>query len=327
MNYPDFVCMGFQKCGTTSLYTLLSQHKDVVLCQDVKEPMYYRVPLASIIGIGSCYYKKRYFGNVSRNDKRLLGEVNAGLTFSGCARKVTRNMPRNTKMIFMMRNPVDRSYSAYKYFLARGFLPGWTMRMDKMFGHAKAFDLYVRSVIGDKSQRSNIMRKRMKYLVLSQSNYGACISEYIGNFDLKNMYFMVFEEFVKDEHKACSELYDFLGIDDCDDIDYNAKSNEGNEQALNYTVAKCFYFLKGINYLFYDLLAMPHWAPKLYDRFYSFYKNVRSKTLVKDMDKTKVLPKTRKYLMDYFDGDVRMMEGLCGKPLRKIWGFDTAEDT
>ena len=37
---PDFICIGFQKCGTTSLYDLLKQHPNVYLTEDVKEPMF-----------------------------------------------------------------------------------------------------------------------------------------------------------------------------------------------------------------------------------------------------------------------------------------------
>ncbi len=322
MNYPDFVCMGFQKCGTTSLFTLLSQHESVALCRDVKEPMYYRVPLASRIGQGGRYYKRRYFGHIKKNDPRLLGEVNAGLTFSGCAHKLSRNMSRDTKMIFMMRNPVDRSYSAYKYFLARGFLPMDIVVADKKKGHAKAFDLYVHSVLDDRKKRADIMKRRMKYLVLSQSNYGACVGEYLNSFDLKNMHFIIFEEFVSDEQKTCKELYDFLGISDSELIDYHVKSNEGNEQAISAIKAKKFYFVKGLNYFLYDLIAMPHWAPKLYDHFHSYYKRVRKICLMKDPDKSKISSETREYLMEYFEADVRAMEGICGRPLRSIWGYE-----
>ena len=59
---PDFICIGFQKCGTTSLYDLLKQHPNVYLTEDVKEPMFYRVPLVRRI-LGASWYEKRYFGH------------------------------------------------------------------------------------------------------------------------------------------------------------------------------------------------------------------------------------------------------------------------
>ena len=34
------MCIGFQKCGTTSLYDILRQHKKIYLTEGVKEPMF-----------------------------------------------------------------------------------------------------------------------------------------------------------------------------------------------------------------------------------------------------------------------------------------------
>lgn len=59
----SFICIGFQKCGTTSLYDLLKQHPDIYLTEDVKEPMFYRVPFVRQI-LGRNWYRKRYFGHL-----------------------------------------------------------------------------------------------------------------------------------------------------------------------------------------------------------------------------------------------------------------------
>ena len=59
----SFICIGFQKCGTTSLYDLLKQHSDIYLTEDVKEPMFYRVPFVRQI-LGRDWYRKRYFGHL-----------------------------------------------------------------------------------------------------------------------------------------------------------------------------------------------------------------------------------------------------------------------
>ncbi|MCD8117917.1 MAG: sulfotransferase domain-containing protein [Lachnospiraceae bacterium] len=312
MAYPDFVCMGFQKCGTTSLYDILAQHPQVALCRDVKEPMYYRVPFLSVIGLGSVYYRKRYFGHVGRGDRRKKGEINAGLTFGGCAEKLAKDFPRDTKMIFMLRNPVDRSYSAYKYFLARGFLPAEAVAYDAVHGHARGFDHYAHSVLDDPGQRGKIMSSRMKYLVFSQSNYAACISDYLKEFDIRNMKFVVFEDFIRDQHRVCREIYEFIGVEDAEGIQYNLRSNEGRERATSGLRAREFCIIKGINYFLYDLIAMPHWAPKLYERYAAFYGKIRSKCLAEDSDRSGVLPSTRTYLMGYFEKDLNHLEKLTG---------------
>lgn len=321
MGYPDFACMGFQKCGTSTLYELLRQHPQIALCSDVKEPMYYRVPVWSIALLGNAGYRVRYFTYLKKGDSRLRGEVNAGLTFNGCAKKVTRNFSPDTKMIFMLRNPVDRSYSAYKYFLARGFLPKGVMEDDRILGHAAGFDRYIHTVLDDSVSRDEIMDKRMKYLVLSQSNYGACIDEYLPVFDRKNMQFIVFEDFIQDEHQSCRELYEHLGIDDAKDIRYGLTVNPGNERAVSASRAKYFRIIKGMNYFFYDLCGMNHWNPLFYRRFRRYYDRVRKKTLLPDEDRSKVLPETRAYLERYFDADVARVEEITGINLKSVWNW------
>lgn len=79
----SFICIGFQKCGTTSLYDLLKQHPGIYLTEDVKEPMFYRVPLVRQI-IGRSWYRKRYFGHLEEArrmtpDERRRASENVGL--------------------------------------------------------------------------------------------------------------------------------------------------------------------------------------------------------------------------------------------------------
>ena len=321
MGYPDFVCMGFQKCGTTTLYDIFRQHPQVALCRDVKEPMYYRAPVFEYLGLGHRYYKSRYFGHLNARDRRLKGEINAGLTYGGCARRVKHYYPKDVKMIFMMRNPIDRSYSAYKYFLARGFLPKAAVLYDDAHGHAQGFDHYVHFVIDNPKQRSKIMKTRQRYMVLSQSNYASCLRDYLDTFDVSQMHFMIFEEFIQDQHESCRELYRFLGVTDAPGIAYDIRANEGNERVVSPFRARQYLVDKSLNYAFYDLAAMPHWIPKVYDAFEKHHMRVRNKCLKLDEDKSKVLPETRQYLEEYFEPEVREMEKLIGRNLHTVWNF------
>ena len=317
--WPAFVCTGFQKCGTTTLFGILSQHPDVALCRDVKEPMYYRVLGLRRIG-GKRYYQARYYGHLQAGERRLVGEVNAGLNFTACAEKVARDFGPETKFVFMMRNPVERSYSAYRYFLARGFLPFHVVRYDRKLGHARAFDRYVHEVLDNPSHRACIMRKRLKYLVFSQSNYARCIREYLQHYPLGNMHFMVFEEFVDDQHAACRELYDFLGVDDAPDIDYARHANCKPERAVSGPHAKLMQWAKGfVHYAFDEFLAMRHWAPRLSAWCERRYQGLRRRCVKPDEDGAKMLPITRAYLQDYYNDEVRDLEVLLNRDLSEIW--------
>lgn len=319
MTFPQFICLGFQKSGTTTLYEILNQHPDVVLTRDVKEPMYYRVLAVDALLGKKWFYEHRYWRHVKSGDNRLRGEVNAGLTFSHCAHKIIRDMPRDMKLIFMMREPVARSYSAYKYFLARGFLPEWVVDYDFAHGHAQAFDRYVHAVLEDSKQRGDIMRKRLEYLVLSQSNYATCVEEYLQGYSLDQVKPIFFEEFVTDQRAACLDLFEFLGLEDSPEVDYDIHSNEGRERPCSWKAAHREHVAKGWSYGFREFAVMEYWGEDVYQVWDQFHRKVRSAAMEPDWDCTRLLPETRAYLQEYFDDEVRRLERIFGRDLSQLW--------
>ena len=399
----SFICIGFQKCGTTSLYDLLKQHPDIYLTEDVKEPMFYRVPFVRQI-LGRDWYRHRYFGHLeeagrmapdarrraSENVGLLTGrrgsaaaagasaagssaagssateedsaaaqkkispasapaqtdvssvwkpeaevfvsrssdgqpsplypgEINAGLGFNGCARLLGKDFSPKTKLIFMMRDPADRCYSAYKYFLALGFLPMSVVADDKKRGHAAAFDSYVRSVLFNPRRRKEIMRHRMKYLCFSQGNYAYCIQEYLRYFPRENMKLVFFEEFVRDEERVTKDILDFLQIPQDPDMTWNVKSNETNFRAASPFRSKIMYLLQGTYYTTFEFLNMKRSCPGFFRNFMAFYDWTMDKCTRPETDNSKMLPSTRKLLNRYYRSQIRQVEELAGRSVPERW--------
>ncbi len=390
----SFICIGFQKCGTTSLYDLLKQHPDIYLTEDVKEPMFYRVPFVRQI-LGRNWYRKRYFGHleearrmtpearrrVSENVGLLTGrrgsaaagasgagssaaeagrmasqeqivpasapaqsdgsprrpgghpsplypgEINAGLGFGGCARLLGKDFSPDTKLIFMMRDPADRCYSAYKYFLALGFLPMSVVADDKKRGHAAAFDSYVRSVLLNPRRRKEIMKHRMKYLCFSQGNYAYCIQEYLRYFPRENMKFVFFEEFVRDEERITKDILDFLQIPQDPDMTWNVKSNETNFRAASPFRSKIMYLLQGTYYATFEFLNLKRSCPGFFRNFMTFYDWTTDKCTRPETDTSKMLPSTRKLLNRYYQSQIRQVEELAGRSVPERWARTDTEDS
>ena len=321
MTLPNFICLGFQKSGTTTLFEILRQHPDVVLARDVKEPMYYRVLAIDAVPVlgHEWFYEHRYWRHVKPGDERLRGEINAGLTFSHCARKIARDMPYDVKLLFMMREPVARAFSAYKYFLARGHLPEWVVDYDFAHGHARAFDRYAHWVLDDSERRADVMRRRLEYLVFSQSNYATCVEEYLQYFPVEQMKPIFFEEFVADQHAACLDLYDFLGLQDSPNVDYTIHGNEGKERPTSWKAANRERVVKGWNYGFREFAVMEYWGKGLYGKWSDYHKRVRAAAMEPDWDCSKLLPETRAYLREYYDDEVRRLERIFDRDLSRLW--------
>ena len=121
---PDFLIVGAQRCGTTSLFRYLAAHPVVVppLFQkgihffDLnyrRGPRWYRgqFPLRSIAN--------RRIANAGQ--RAVSGEASPYYVFHPLvAGRIARDLPE-VKLIVLLRDPVDRAFSAHRQETARGF--------------------------------------------------------------------------------------------------------------------------------------------------------------------------------------------------------------
>ena len=128
---PSFFIIGAQKCGTTALFNYLSEHPDVVPGRTKEIHFFNREKLYR--GYGINYYHSQFPLPFQ------LGKF--GVTFDAtpkyihcpkCPKRIQKYNPK-AKMILLLRNPVERAYSAWnmfrRYFEDRRspILPGWSI--------------------------------------------------------------------------------------------------------------------------------------------------------------------------------------------------------
>jgi hypothetical protein len=120
---PDFIVAGAQRCGTTTLYRLLVEHPAIV------RPLFHK-------GIGyfdvgydnpwSWYHGHFPVAPVAAARTRKVGRP---MTFDSsgyymfhplAAGRIAQHLP-DVKVVTLVRDPVERAFSAYKHELARGF--------------------------------------------------------------------------------------------------------------------------------------------------------------------------------------------------------------
>lgn len=124
---PDFLVIGGQRCGTTSLFRALMAH------EQIRRPIMHK---------GVNYFDLNYFrgedwyrghfpvreGGEATNT-RVFDSSGYYMWHPMAAQRIARDLP-GVKIIAMVRDPVERAYSAYKHELARGF------EWEKDFGRA-----------------------------------------------------------------------------------------------------------------------------------------------------------------------------------------------
>lgn len=114
---PNFLTLGVQEEGTTSLYRYLALHPRVSPAL-VKEVHYFDFHY----GCGATWYRA-HFAPQARLAARGLrtGEASPEYIFSPDApQRVAASFP-DVKLIVMLRNPVERAYSQYQMSVRRGF--------------------------------------------------------------------------------------------------------------------------------------------------------------------------------------------------------------
>ena len=108
--WPDFVIIGAQRCGTTSLYDYLTQHPQIAPAAR-KEIHYFD----NHYDRGSAWYRAFFYRAALRRlfAPCLTGEATPYYLFHPhAAARLAADVPA-ARLIVMLRNPIDRAYSHY----------------------------------------------------------------------------------------------------------------------------------------------------------------------------------------------------------------------
>lgn len=122
---PDFLVLGTAKAGTTSLATYLNAHPQIEIprkesfffnaaeFRDLCLPYPLQRPLSEIVATKEAYY--RLF---EQSQASMLGEVGTGYLYhyKKSIPLIRQTLGEQVKLIIVLRNPIDRAYSAYMHF-------------------------------------------------------------------------------------------------------------------------------------------------------------------------------------------------------------------
>jgi hypothetical protein len=115
--WPDFVVIGAQKGGTTSLYDLLTQHPLVERAAS-KELHFFDL----LFDEGVEWYRSCFPIPGWKDGRRTItGEGTPYYLFHPHAAKRMAQVIPQARLIALLRNPVDRAYSHYQMMVRRGF--------------------------------------------------------------------------------------------------------------------------------------------------------------------------------------------------------------
>ncbi|MCU7842313.1 MAG: sulfotransferase [Candidatus Thiodiazotropha sp. (ex Monitilora ramsayi)] len=106
---PNFVVVGFGKCGTTSLHYALRNHPDICLVRS-KEAHYFNNDNEYDKGLD--YYIQKHFPHY--DGEKAIGDITpAYVYFTKSLPRIKKALGSDVKIIVIMRHPVVRAFSHY----------------------------------------------------------------------------------------------------------------------------------------------------------------------------------------------------------------------
>ncbi len=229
---PDFLIIGFRKCGTTSLYAYLASHPKI-LPAVTKEIQYFTYSTTKDIE----YYLAHFPCITDAN--YMTGEASPSyIMFPGIAQKIASWFP-NIKLIILLRNPIERAISSYYY--RSKYLRYDPKQVEDMITQSiekvpYALDKLV-PLLKLKVEPAELIKNILKNdLLFSDANqilfnlmdsfYIYYIKEWLNVFPRNQLLIMKSEDLFSNPSGSMRKVYEFLGLSDHPLLEYdNFNSN------------------------------------------------------------------------------------------------------
>jgi len=196
LRLPDFIIGGAPRSATTWMYRLLDRHPEIAMAKPPQpEPKFFLVDELFVRGLS--YYAETWFEPLESG--RLLGEKSTNYLESAvAAKRMHRSLPQ-VRLIFLLRNPIDRAYSNYL----------WSRRN----GHeTETFD---RALALEKTrvrQYPPELRYARPFSYFSRGLYADQLGRYLRLFTRQQILVLRSEDVAGDPDGVATRLQHFLGV-------------------------------------------------------------------------------------------------------------------
>ncbi len=199
---PDFIIIGAQKCGTSTLFGNLRKHPDIHL-PNKKQLLFFDENYSN----GLEWYLT-YFNNKNNPDKPFCtGEASPYYFFHPLAPARIHEVYPDIKLILLLRNPANRAYSQYHHMKRRGRIPlsfEHCIRLEEDV-LAKRKDAFYHDAL-----HSDLVYRRFSFL--ARSRYAEQLTEWLKYFAVNQILIIKSENYFTDTENTFQELFRFLEL-------------------------------------------------------------------------------------------------------------------
>ena len=195
----DFLVIGAQKCGTTTLHKLLDETDCIFVPKEKEAPFFTR---REELDRGWPTFYKEVFATAP--PKSLKGKVTPQyMTSPDVPAYIFNEMP-NVKLVAILRNPIARLKSQYKMLLRRGMV---TVELDELiksfFNHPERWEAARNRPAGPDNE---------VHCLVPWSEYGRILSNYLKYFPRENILILFQEDLATTPSEVFYQLTRHLGL-------------------------------------------------------------------------------------------------------------------
>ena len=212
---PNFLIVGASKSGTSSLYHYLKQHPDIFLSEKQKEGRYFSQMKNCFRGPGDTVvettvtkdeeaYKALFEGY---GQEKAVGDISPEYLYfhEQAIPLIKTTLGNDVRIIIILRNPVDRAYSAYTHF-----------KRDKR--ETLSFEEAL-----EKEMEREAQNWLWTWKYKHSGFYTAQVKAYLDSFEHVKVF--LYDDLISDQPQVLKNICAFIGVDDDFQFDTTYKYN------------------------------------------------------------------------------------------------------
>ena len=306
MKRPNFFISGAPRCGTTALYTYLSEHPQIFM-SEVKELNYFASDFPNVQKI-TFKSVDDYHKVFAKADERHLavGEASPFYLFSQVAFQNMAAYDPNAKVVLILRHPVDfvESYHQLNLSLLREDEPDLT----------RAWDLQDLRRLGQHIPSGARQADLLLYGEVGQ--FGRYVERLLGVFPKEQVKVFLFDDLRADPRAVYEQLLAFIGVPSDGRVEFSpVNANFENRSAL---LARLFHPPQPVYQFFMKVISL--FGVGFMKQVSVVYNHIErlntTKTARKQMDTA-----LRKKLLEHFRPDILKLSALIERDL-STWVAD-----
>ncbi len=298
---PDFFIVGAARSGTTSLDQYLGQHPEIFITPRKESHFFASEEFPTCSGPGDAGMRKLLIRDADSyaelfagaSGAKAVGESSAFyLHLPGTAERIAQAVP-DAKIIMILREPVDRTFSAYMFLVRDG---------RETSGLEAGLSL-------EEERKQNGFEPMWRYKELS--SYYQQVRHFLEVLGKQQLKVLLYEEFYADPGQALRDIFTFLGVKEDVVIDTSVRFNPSG-------MPKSRKLYTPLNKFIFNPNALEKRIKSLVPQH--LRKKWASKLIGMSVERVSIDPQIQEELRAYFAEDVKNLEDLLQRDLY-CWGY------